>query len=109
MGDDPITTPAVTNYLLSCTLERNSEDVCSGSGMITGTAYQIPVNNFQQLGNYMFSLRANNRVGLSDDSEISFIGELVQSLLVYHMTLTLRRLVRRLKIVCEYVRVCLLF
>ena len=89
MGDDPITTPAVTNYLLSCTLEGSSEDVCSGSGMLTGTTYQIPVNNFQQLGNYTFSVRAKNRVGLSDDSEINFTGELVQSLLVYHMTLTL--------------------
>ena len=45
------------------------------AGMITGTTYQIPVNNFQQLGNYTFSVRANNRAGLSDDSEISFTGK----------------------------------
>ena len=45
--------------------------------MITGTSYQIPGGNFQQLGNYMFSVRANNAIGFSEDSDISFTGELV--------------------------------
>ena len=76
-GVNPITTPPVTNYQLSCILEGSLEDVCSGIRVINGTNYQIPGSNFQQLGNYLFSVRANNAVGLSEDSNISFISELV--------------------------------